>query len=136
MTGYRDVDDLKDALDDADGTIPGFEECNSRPRSGNGDLMEGDALRMVRRMQAVGEFCGLRGSCCGGLTDEDADEDDSEGDSYDVRVSMSAVPVDASAEPKKGTRCPVCDTRFRQSKDARSECLERSAKSNLGRHAY
>ena len=157
LAGYRDVDDLKDALDDADRANPGFEECNSRPspmmshregtvpgitqrilnqRSGDGDLVGDDAVAMVRRMRAVGEFRGFKGSCCGGSTDEDADMDDGEGDSYAVRVSMSAVPADTSAEPKKGAKCPVCGARFRQSKDARSECLERSAKSNLGRHAY
>ena len=36
----------------------------------------GDALAMVRRMQTSGEFRGLGDPCCGGSTDEDADEDD------------------------------------------------------------
>ena len=116
-------------------TIPGVTQRMLNRRIDNGDLMDGDALTMVRRMRTIGKFRGLGYPCHGGSTDEDADEDIDEHDSYDVRVSMSALPVDASTEPKKGAKCPVCSARFRESKDARPECLERSAKSNLGKHA-
>ena len=110
---YRDVDDLKDALDNADRATPGFEECSSRPsqmmghredtvpgitqrmlnrRIENGDLMDGDALTMVRKMWTIGEFRGLGDPCHGGPTDEDADEDTDEYDSYDVRFSQHRPP--------------------------------------------
>ena len=58
-------------------------------------------------------------------TDESADE-------YD---ESDAPPASTTMAVKKGARCPVCNARFTQSKNARPECGERSAKSNLERHA-
>ena len=65
---------------------------------------------------------------------------------YAIRVSMSDTPrmpppanttaaeATTAAQPKKGAKCPVCQAKFRQCKNARPECAERSAKSNLERH--
>ena len=65
---------------------------------------------------------------------------------YANRVSMSNTPrrpppanttsagATTAAQPKRGAKCPVCQAKFRQCKNARPECAERSAKSNLERH--
>ena len=59
----------------------------------------------------------------------DADESDDEYNDSDTS------PVNTTMASKKGAMCPVCNARFTQSENARPECGERSAKSNLERHA-
>ena len=163
LNGHRPIGALMDASNDADKATPGFEECSSCPSQMNtlapldhlyedtipavtqrmldqhsDEPLDGDALAMVRGMRTSGESRGLNGVHCGRSTDDGC------GDSYVVRVSMSdiprgpprtVVPVDTAAEHKEGAKFPVCGARSKQSKDACDECLERSAKSNLGKHA-
>ena len=77
---------------------------------------------------------------CGGATDENTDVNDDEYD--DMGDAMSDTPptntiaakASTAVEPKKDARCPVCNARFKQSKNARPDCGERLAKSNLERH--
>ena len=59
----------------------------------------------------------------------DTDESDDEYDDSDPPSANTTMAL------KKGARCRVCNARFKQSKNARPECRERSAKSNLERHA-
>ena len=86
-----------------------------------------------------------RNGGCGGSTDEDADEDDEDHDDmrYAIRVSMSDTPRrpppanTTATQPStvNNTRCPVCGAKFKPSKNARSDCKERSAKSNMEKQA-
>ena len=62
----------------------------------------------------------------------DTDESD---DEYDEDNDSDTPPVNTTMSLVKGARCPICNARFRPSKNARPGCEERSAKSNLERHA-
>ena len=47
---------------------------------------------------------------------------DASDDEYD---DSDTPPVNTTMASKKGARCPVCNARFKQSKNARPECGER-----------
>ena len=78
---------------------------------------------------------GGRTGGCGGGTDMDTDDTDGSDDEYDEQHDSDTPPVNTTMPLVKGARCPVCNARFKQCKNARPGCEERSAKWNLERHA-
>ena len=60
---------------------------------------------------------------------------DESNDGHDENDDSDTPPVNTTMPLVKGARCPICNARFKPSKNARPGCGERSAKSNLERHA-
>ena len=75
-----------------------------------------------------------RNGGCGGSTDEDADEDEEDYDS--MNYDSNTPPASTTAtHPSNNAQCTICGAKFKPSKNARPDCLERSAKSNMEKHA-